>query len=70
VIACPACGGIRFMKFEYDPRQPENDGLLTIYTCLKCGDQVRLYWASRMNQGGITTTQGVPPVVSISEKSR
>lgn len=68
MISCPACGRTSFMKFEYDPRK--DAGLLTIYTCSNCGDQVRLYWASKMNPGGITTTKGVPPTVSISEGQR
>jgi hypothetical protein len=43
------CGSITFFKFGPYPHAGKIDtGLRMIYTCSKCGDQLRVYQATRM----------------------
>lgn len=46
------CGNDVFLKFgPYPVGGDEDTGLRLIYTCNKCGDQLRIYQASKMLRG-------------------
>lgn len=48
------CGNDTFLIFGPYPRSESDDkGLRKIYTCTKCGDQLRVYQASIMYEKGI-----------------
>ncbi len=55
------CGNGAFHVFTYgapsadDPR-PQDPGLRRIYTCTRCGDQLRLYQASQMRRPATAPT--------------
>ena len=37
------CGSIEFFVFRFSPGDSSDVGLRRIYTCTKCGEQLRLY---------------------------
>jgi hypothetical protein len=45
VIACD-CGNEEFFPFEFKEGESDDVGLRRIYTCTRCGEQLRLYQTS------------------------
>ena len=48
MIKCD-CGGTNFFRFgPYSEERGDEPGLRMIYTCTRCGGQLRIYQASKM----------------------
>ena len=56
------CGSVTFLPFGPFPQagDKDEDGLRMIYTCTKCGDQLRVYQASKRPKGFDVFAQNKP----------